>query len=124
MIIYDEEGHPHRRFWPHLLALALTALGFALLRQPPGAVAQALLDPASLLLAGLAGWYILKHRQLLPSLCLLGLLLGYGITAANFDSLGQSAPPELVALRLLACLATGYASSALRLLLMPPAPKL
>ena len=63
-------------------------------------------------------------EALLPSLCLLGLLLGYGITAANFDSLGQSAPPELVALRLLACLATGYASSALRLLLMPPAPKL
>ena len=123
MVIFDEEGFPHRYFWPHLLVLTLAGAGALLLAETPGAALQAMLDPATLLLTGLAGWLILKHRYLLPSLLALGLVLGYGITAADFQSLGQSAPPRLVGLRLLAAVATGYAANALRLWLRPPAPR-
>ena len=123
MVVFDEEGFPRRYFWPHLIVLALTASASFALRQSPQALAQAMLDPANLLLAGLAGWWILKHRYLLPTLLALGLLLGFGITAANFQNLGQTAPLALVALRLLATLAVGYAANALRLWLRPPAPR-
>jgi nucleoside recognition membrane protein YjiH len=123
MVIYDSEGHPRRRFWPHLLVLvgiAAAALGLSI---TPEELASTAVEPVNLLLAGLAGWWILKHRYLLPGLIALGIVVGFGITAADFDTLGQTASPRLVVLRLLAAIGTGYLANALRLWLDPPEAK-
>ena len=49
--------------------------------------------------------------------------VGDWITAADFDTLGQTASPRLVVLRLLAAIGTGYLANALRLWLDPPEAK-
>lgn len=135
MIRWDAEGHPHRSFLPHLLvglllAAGLVALGLLTLGRPgaagagwAGAVAGAALDPVNLLLAGVTGWLLLRHRQLLPALLLLGLVIGYGIDFVDFSDPGATAAPRQVAARLLACLGVGYLANALRLWLAPPAPR-
>ncbi len=135
MIRWDREGHPHRSFGPHLLvlaaALALLAASRAGWLGAPGgdgpdlplAVARAAIDPVTLLLAGLAGWWLLAHRLLLPALLGLGVVIGYGISFIDFADIGATAPARQVAVRILACLAVGYLANALRLWLSPPPPR-
>jgi hypothetical protein len=128
VIRYDAEGHVHRSFLPHLLLLgaSLLALAWDQLRRDgfwTGLVAGEVLEPVTLLLAGLAGWWLLRHRFLLPVLLVLGLVVGFGVTAVSFEHMGRSAHFSLVLARLLAVLLTGYAANALRLLLAPPPPR-
>lgn len=133
MVRWDAEGHPHRSFLPHAAvvagALALIALdltGVELSGPAEGAasaVLPAVFDPVTLLLAGLTGWLLLRHRWLVPALLALGVVIGYGIGFANFTQQTRPPTPELVGARIVGCLAVGYLANALRLLLAPPAPR-
>lgn len=130
MIRWDAEGHPHRSFLAHLLVAAAVAVLLSLeppWQEPgdnwPAAVLSAALDPVNLLLAGVTGALLLRHRLLLPALLVLGLVIGYGISFVDFTAPGQTAPAPLVLARMLACLAVGYLANALRLWLAPPAPR-
>ncbi len=131
MIRIDSEGRVSRHFWPHLLMLAAALAGLAW--DHSGAAGQRgfwsalvlgeILEPVTLLLGGLAGWWLLRHRLLLPCLLGLGLVVGFGVTAVSFEHMGRSAHFSLVLARVVAVLLTGYAANALRLLLDPPAPR-
>lgn len=87
-------------------------------------VLAAAVEPVILLLAGLCGWWVTRQRHLLPALIALGLIVGWGLSAVDFAQPGAAAPPALVASRLLACLAVGYLSNLLRLLLRPPSARI
>lgn len=129
MIRFDSEGRVTRHFWPHLLLLAAALAGLAwdlVLGQGVWThlVVGEILEPVTLLLAGVAGWWLLKHRHLLPALLALGLIVGFGVTAVSFENMGRSAHFSLVLARVIAVVLTGYTLNALRLLLDPPAPKI
>jgi hypothetical protein len=89
-----------------------------------GLVLGEVLEPVTLLLAGIAGWWLLKHRWLLPTLLAIGVLVGFGVTAVSFENPGRAAHFSLVLARLIAVVLTGYAFNAARLLLDPPPPRI
>ena len=129
MIRFDSEGRVTRYFWPHLLLLGAALVGLAW-DQTLGQgvwtylIVGELLEPVTLLLAGVAGWWLLRHRHLLPVLLALGIVVGFGVTAVSFENLGRSAHFSLVLARLIAVVLAGYGFNALRLLFDPPAPKI
>lgn len=128
MIRFDAEGHAKRYFWPHLslAAVALAALAWDLLAGTgfwSALVAGEILEPVTLLLAGVAGWWLIRHRYLLPALLAIGLLVGFGVTAVSFENMGRSAHFSLVLARVIAVVLTGYGFNALRLLVDPPTPR-
>lgn len=128
MIRFDAEGHVKRFFWPHasLAATALAALAWDLLVGNgfwTALILGEVLEPVTLLLAGIAGWWLLRHRYLLPALLAIGLLIGFGVTAVSFENMGRSAHFSLVLARVIAAILTGYALNALRLLIDPPTPR-
>ena len=128
MIRFDAEGQVTRSFWPHALlaAAALAALAWDLLVGNgfwTALILGEVLEPVTLLLAGIAGWWLLRHRYLLPALLAIGLLIGFGVTAVSFENMGRSAHFSLVLARVIAAILTGYAFNALRLLIDPPTPR-
>ncbi len=128
MIRYDAEGRVHRSFRPHLLLLAACLAATAWDQMRGGfwtaLVIGEVLEPVTLLLAGVAGWWLLRHRILFPVLLAFGLIVGFGVTAVSFEHPGRSAHFSLVAARLIAVVLTGYAFNAARLLIDPPRPRI
>ncbi|WP_119168362.1 hypothetical protein [Algihabitans albus] len=128
MIRFDAEGRVKRYFWPHLslAAAALAGLAWDLLSGQglwTGLIVGELLEPVTLLLAGVTGWWLLRHRYLLPALLAIGIIVGFGVTAVSFENMGRSAHFSLVLARVVAVVLTGYSLNALRLLLDPPTPR-
>jgi hypothetical protein len=128
VIRYDEEGRVSRSFRPHLAVLAAMLAGLAWDWSHKGfwteLVVGEILEPVTLLLAGIAGWWLLRHRVLIPVLLAVGVIVGFGVTAVSFENMGRAAHFSLVVARIIAVFLTGYAFNAARLLFDPPPPRI